>query len=318
MNRKIALNVICPNQKYSTTRMITKKKSKGLVKYIFNSKRRKEGGLRKKYFYKKSYQNNPIISIITVVKNAEKHLEQTIKSVINQNYDNIEYIIIDGGSTDNTLNIINKYENKIDYLVSEIDKGIYVAMNKGADIATGEWIIFMNAGDNFYENNTIERIFLGKNYDADFIYGDWKIVYNSKFSRIQQAGVIKNLWKGMVFSHQSLFTRSHVFKKYKFNINNKIGADYEFIYNCYINKHKFYNLHFPVAENLAGGLSDTNRLSSILSRWLTVHKFSRDFRQDVYYFILFFDTLIRISIKKILPYKVYILLLRYKYNIFKR
>ena len=71
----------------------------------------------------------------------------------------------------------------------------------------------MNAGDKFYENNTVERIFLEENYDVDFIYGDCKIVYNPKFSRIQQAGEIKNLWKGMIFSHQSLFTRCEVFKK---------------------------------------------------------------------------------------------------------
>ena len=287
---------------------------------IINNKTTRKGGLRflKTYPRKNVPEYPPLISVITVCLNSEKYLEETIKSVINQTYNNIEYIIIDGGSIDNTLDIIQKYENKIDYWISESDDGIYDAMNKGIILARGKWLNFMNAGDIFYENNTIERIFLGKNYDVDFFYGDCKIVYNPKFSRIQQAGVINNLWKGMIFSHQSLFTRSHVFEKYKFNINNKIGADYEFIYNCYINKHKFYNLHFPVSENLAGGLSDTDRLGSILSRWSTVHKFSRDFRLDVYYFILFFDTLIRIGIKKILPNKVYILLLRYKYNIFKR
>jgi len=298
----------------------TSKKNKDFInEAIINNKITRKDGLRfQEVHHKKNISGCPLVSAITVVKNGEKYLEQTIKSVINQTYTNIEYVIIDGGSTDNTLDIIQKYENKIDYWVSENDKGIYDGMNKGVDLAKGEWIVFLNAGDRFYKSNTIEKIFLGNNYNADFIYGDCKIVYNSKFSRIQQAGEIKNLWKGMIFSHQSLFVRYDVFRKYKFNINNKIGADFEFIYSCYINKYKFYNIHFPVAAILAGGLSDTNRIGSILSWWSTVNKFSRDFRLDVYYFILFFDTLMRIGMKKILPNKVYSLLLRGKYNIFIR
>lgn len=286
---------------------------------VINNKITRKGGLRfQEVHHKKNISGRPLVSVITVVKNGEKYLEQTIKSVINQTYTNIEYVIIDGGSTDNTLDIIQKYENKIDYWISESDKGIYDGMNKGIDLAKGEWIIFINAGDKFYKSNTIEKIFLGNNYNANFIYGDCEIVYNPKFSRVQRAGEIKNLWKGMIFSHQSLFVRYDVFEKYKFNINNKIGADFEFIYNCYINKYKFYNLHFPVAVTLAGGLSDRDRLGSILSWWSTVNKFSRDFRVGVYYFVLFFDTLIRMGIKKILPNKAYSLLLRGKYNIFMR
>lgn len=295
----------------------SKETKKFINRAVINNKITRKGGLRfQEAYHKKSISGCPLVSVVTVVKNGEKYLEETIKSVINQTYTNIEYIIVDGGSTDNTLEIIQKYKNKIDYWISENDKGIYDGMNKGIDLAKGEWVIFINAGDKFYKNNIVERIFLGKNYDVDFIYGDCKIVYNPKFSRIQRAGEIKNLWKGMVFSHQSLFTKCEVFKKYKFNINNKIGADFEFIYNCYINKYKFYNLHFPVAVNLAGGLSDSDRLGSVLSWWSTVNKFSRNFKVDVYYFILFFDTLIRMGIKKMLPNKAHILLLRGKYNIF--
>ncbi|MBA7518376.1 hypothetical protein ES705_10446 [subsurface metagenome] len=297
----------------------TSKKIKDFVNgAVINNKTNHKGGLRfQEAYHKKNVLKYPLVSVITVVKNGERYLEETIQSIISQTYDNVEHIIIDGGSTDNTLNIIQKYENKIDYWISEGDEGIYDGMNKGIDLAKGEWINFMNAGDKFYENNTIEKIFVGNDYNNDdFIYGDYKIVYNPKFSRIQKAGEIKNLWKGMVFSHQSLFARCEVFKKYKFNINNKIGADFEFIYNCYINKYKFYNLHFPAAVNLAGGLSDRDRLGSILSRWSTVNKFSRNFKVDVYYFILFCNTLIKVCIKKVLPAKIYNLLLKGKYNIF--
>jgi glycosyltransferase involved in cell wall biosynthesis len=296
----------------------TSKKIKDFInEAATNNKITRKGGLRfQEAYHKKSISGCPLVSAITVVKNGERYLEKTIQSVINQTYTNIEYIIIDGGSTDNTLDIIQKYKNKIDCWVSENDKGIYDGMNKGIDLAKGEWVIFINAGDKFYKNNIVERIFLGKNYGADFIYGDSKIVYSPKFSRIQQAGEIKNFWKGMIFSHQSLFTRCDVFKKYKFNINNKIGADFEFLFTCYINNYKFCNGHIPIATVLAGGLSDTDRVGSILSWWLIVNKFSRNFKVNIYYFILFCNTLIKVCIKKVLPAKIYNLLLKGKYNIF--
>ena len=101
----------------------------------------------------------PKISVVTVCYNAVETIEKTILSVINKTYQNIEYIIIDGASTDGTVDIINRYRDKIAYFVSEPDKGIYDAMNKGINAATGDWISFMNAGDTFYCNKTIHRLF---------------------------------------------------------------------------------------------------------------------------------------------------------------
>ena len=98
------------------------------------------------------------ISVITVAYNASRYIETTILSVINQTYSNIEYIIIDGGSTDGTVDIIKKYSNKISYWISEPDKGIYDAMNKGINKATGEWINFMNAGDTFHNPDTLSAV----------------------------------------------------------------------------------------------------------------------------------------------------------------
>lgn len=132
-----------------------------------------EGGLRTKGHFKKHYDNKLIISIITVVFNGKEHLEETILSVLNQTYDNIEYIIIDGASTDGTLDIIKKYEDKIDYWVSEKDKGIYDAMNKGINLANGEWLNFMNAGDKFYNDDTLEGVLKENIIDqADCIYSN--------------------------------------------------------------------------------------------------------------------------------------------------
>ena len=256
----------------------------------------------------------PLISIITVCLNNEKELEETFKSVVNQTYGNIEYIIIDGGSTDNTRDIIKKYENKIDYWSSEPDRGIYDAMNKGVNVARGKWINFMNAGDKFYSRNTIEQIFSKSFEGIDFVYGDCVITYGSEFSRFQKAGDIKDLWKGMVFSHQSMFTKRDVFKTYHFSVKNRIGADFEFLYRCFMNKYRFYNTNIPIAKVSSGGVSDTNRIESILARKSVIDQFSKSPKINLYYCMLLVEAKIKSAIKKILPDKINLLLLKKKYK----
>ena len=132
-----------------------------------------DGGLRTKGYYKKASEEQPLVTVITVVFNAQCHLEETILSVVNQSYQNLEYIIIDGGSTDGTLDIIRKFEHVIDYWVSEKDKGIYDGMNKGISLSSGPWLNFMNSGDRFNGDKIIEKIFSKKqNTEFDFIYSD--------------------------------------------------------------------------------------------------------------------------------------------------
>lgn len=135
-----------------------------------------QGGLRLKGIEKQSMVDNPLVSIITVVFNGAKYIEQTINSVINQSYKNIEYIIIDGASTDGTIDIIKQYENKISYWKSEKDKGIYFAMNKGISLANGELIGILNA-DDFYLPDTIKKIIdADKLFHTDIYYGDIQYV----------------------------------------------------------------------------------------------------------------------------------------------
>ena len=115
---------------------------------------------------------NPLISLITVTFNAEQLLAQTWQSAMNQTYQNFELILVDGGSKDNTLQIAKQFKNKIGTLISEPDKGIYDAMNKGIKAAKGEWVYFLNAGDSFYNNEVLESIFENKNLeDFELIYG---------------------------------------------------------------------------------------------------------------------------------------------------
>ena len=170
--------MICLDKNYSTTRLLTEEqphlekrpedKFETILFLPKDEERKGEGGLRTKGYFKKSYKNKPLISIITVVFNGEKYLEETILSVINQSYDNVEYIIIDGGSTDGTVDIIKKYEDRIDYWVSERDGGIYDAMNKGIKLAThNSYLMWINAGDGLVDLNQFIKVY-DKNIDAYF------------------------------------------------------------------------------------------------------------------------------------------------------
>lgn len=168
------------------------------------------------------------VSVITVVFNGVDIIETTIKSVINQTYDNLEYIIIDGGSTDGTVDIIKKYEDKISFWISEPDKGIYDAMNKAIDRLNGLWVNFMNAGDYFYSNHSVDDIFRKVNNYSKYaaVYGDAE--YRLKnFSYIRPAYDCDNN-HFMPFSHQAAFVRADIAKKNKFNLKYRIAADTEF------------------------------------------------------------------------------------------
>lgn len=220
-----------------------------------------------------SQADKPLITVVTVVFNGEKFLEETILSVINQTYDNVEYIIIDGGSTDGTLDIIKKYEHAIDYWVSEKDQGIYDAMNKGIDLATGEWINFMNGGDVFYEKTSINDVFDNEDFsDVDIVYGNHQVVYPSGRKRYAKAGLIKNIWKGSQFCHQASFVKTPYHKIHKFNLCTKIVADFEFFYNAWKKNAQCKFVDVVVALFEAGGVSDIKRIDSIVGRWNIVEK----------------------------------------------
>ena len=199
---------------------------------------RGEGGLRIKGLFKKSYANKPLISIVTVVFNGGEHLKETIKSVLHQNYDNIEYVIIDGGSTDKSVDIITAYEDKIDYWVSEPDEGIYNAMNKGASLCTGEYIAFLNAGD-WYAENIIKFVsFVIMTNDVDYIFGNVSMQDATKGAWIfgSRMGQYKYT---MPFPHPSLFVKRDHLLNVGFDENYKAIADYNFILKL-INKNLKY------------------------------------------------------------------------------
>jgi len=241
-----------------------------------------------------------LISVITVVFNSKSLIERTIKSVLDQDYPNIEYIVIDGGSVDGTIKILNLYKPRLKHFLSEPDKGIYDAMNKGLLIAKGDWVNFMNAGDIFISNSAISDASKEMNNSADILYGSVEINYH-KFLRIEAAGIPKNLWKGMQFSHQSIFVNLQYHKNNIFNIDNKITADLEFFYKAYKDKIRFKNLDQVVSQVIVGGVSETNRYKTIVSscRVICAGKFKPIIR--IYYAIQILNLFFKRLIKFILP-----------------
>lgn len=212
-------------------------------------------------------EKQPWISVVTVCFNAEQAIEQTMRSVLNQTYPFIEYIIIDGASTDRTQNIIEQlvplFQEKNYRLryISEPDKGIYDAMNKGIGIASGEWINFMNAGDRFYDTNVINRIFKHQvSPECSVLYGD--TIFDLDFGEIEmRPKPLDYLQKKMAFCHQSAFVRTREMKLRPFDMRYQLAADYDFFYYCYLQKKKFEYRAFPMAVfESEKGASSSNRL----------------------------------------------------------
>ena len=194
----------------------------------------REGGLRTKRIIKKSVKDKPLISIVTVVFNEANLLEETIKSIINQSDDNIEYIIIDGGSTDSTLDIIQKYEAKIDYWISEKDNGIYDAMNKAIKLATGIWITNINCGDKLLHIpiNDLKLAIKG-NYDA--LCG--RVLTEEKNARIPKFNW--TIYLHNTLPHQGLYYKKEsIYSAYE--LGYKIFSDFAYNIGMYKKKQKVY------------------------------------------------------------------------------
>ncbi|MDD2478743.1 MAG: glycosyltransferase family 2 protein [Victivallaceae bacterium] len=203
------------------------------------------------------------ISIITVVRNGAEVLEQTIKSVLTQEYDDFEYIIIDGASTDGTLQVVDKYRNQLAQLVSEPDNGIYEAMNKGIKLCSGDIIGIINAGD-YYFPGALQKVadtFHGKKLDEYIFWGD---VEYSKIGAVR-GWRPNNLKRGAFATHPSMFTPRAVYERIGlYDESYNLLGDYEFMYRA-INIHEIKTLYLPelIAYYEEGGLSDRNIIACL-------------------------------------------------------
>ena len=225
-------NYIILDSKFSTTQRLLKASSKSTLKELKQVKKSEdqfetilflpkhkdsisEGGLRKQGYFKKNDNYKSLITVITVVFNNEQFLEETILSVLTQSYNNIEYIIIDGGSTDETLNIIKKYNDAIDYWVSEKDYGIYDAMNKACRLSLGSGLVFLNSGDKFVGNVFNDKLKFPYLLPCKVKESN-KEIYDKKISDVKC---------GMPTSHQAMVFSN---KKILYDLSYKISSDYDY------------------------------------------------------------------------------------------
>ena len=259
------------NPTYSTTRTLSLQKPviKKRVEDKFETflllpegiARQGEGGLRTKGYFKTSLEGKPLITVVTVVFNGDKFLEETILSVINQSYDNIEYIIIDGGSTDSTLGIIKKYQHAIDYWVSEKDVGIYDAMNKGIIVSHGEFIGFVNADDFIYPNTLkiLGQAAIEKQFDytvgpVDLIDMDGQL---KEQILVLDDFIEKNRFLlNMATQHQSFYINQRLLKQIGlFNLNYRLRADFDMVIRACLKSQSYFEFKESVGGFREGGVS---------------------------------------------------------------
>lgn len=228
------------------------------------------------------------ISVVTVCFNAGGIIEETIKSVINQTYPDIEYIIIDGASTDGTVDIIRKYSDKISYWKSEPDNGIYDAMNKAIGIATGDYINFMNAGDIFTSNNVIAEVAKQIDPASDIVYGDSTMIdYNGRRRFMIADSDTDILKKRPIYRHNASFTRASLHKTNPFALDKKkqfkYALDYNNIFTLWHNGASFQKVDVDVVTWDKKGTSDRD-VENILLMFDISHQFRKPtFKERIIY-----------------------------------
>jgi glycosyltransferase involved in cell wall biosynthesis len=212
----------------------------------------------------------PILSVITVVYNNVNDIERTLLSVLGQTYAPIEYIVVDGRSTDGTLQVIEQYKSRIAKLISEQDEGIYDAMNKGLAIATGDYVLFMNSADEFYAPETVANVFATAN-DADIYYGETEMMdeTGNSLGQRRHSAPANFTWKsfkyGMSVSHQAIYIKRSLTKPY--DRKYELSADIDWILHAVKQAKKIVNVDQYVAKYKVGGMSKLKHRQSLAERF---------------------------------------------------
>lgn len=248
-----------------------------------------------------------LLSVIIVSKNDYASLLNTFNSFnfSDDNKKNVEMILIDGGSTDETQSFIKTYSSQFSKIISEPDEGIYDAMNKGIDLASGEWTIFMNAGDAFANNEIVSNIITHLNYDIDVLFGDCILKYPG-FNIIKKANKLEYLWKGMITTHQSIIIKTQLLKEHPFNVNCKIGADFEQIYSLFEQNKKFKYIPVVISAVDTSGISNRKQSQSLYDHYNTIRNQGNvNIRKHLYYWFIFIGLKIIHLFRLLFPQKLY-------------
>lgn len=224
----------------------------------------------------------PTFSIITVCYNAAATIEDTIQSVIAQTYRHVEYIIIDGASKDGTLKIIDRYRPNIARIVSEPDRGLYDAMNKGLALATGDYVCFLNAGDSLHEDDTLLQMVHALNNSSanpagtalpDVLYGETELVDSEgHFVRMRRLQVPERLtWKsfrqGMLVCHQAFFAKRTLAQSCPYNLSYRFSADFDWCIRVMKQSHTLQRIPLTLIDYLSEGMTTQNHQASLRERF---------------------------------------------------
>lgn len=221
-------------------------------------KARIEGGQRvRDGFDISSKAGGPLVSIITVCFNSEEHLEQTILSVLGQSYENIEYIVVDGGSTDGTLEIIRRYDDGIAYWLSEPDDGIYDAMNKGISLSSGDLIGTINSND-WFVHDAVEKVVGAYIEDdrASVFHGNMYLIFaeTGELYKVHR-GTAETILRRFEMNHPTCFVRRDVYDTYRFRTEYRVAADYDLMLRLHFAGARFHHIDSPLVYFRIGGAS---------------------------------------------------------------
>lgn len=216
----------------------------------------------------------PTFSVITVCRNAQDTLEATLQSVLSQTYPHVEYILVDGASTDATADIIRRYRPRLARVLSEPDRGLYDAMNKGLRLATGDYLCFLNAGDCLHDADTLEHVVRSLPAGGclpDVIYGDTALVdAHRRFLRLRRLRPPRKLtWRsfrqGMLVCHQAFFARRTLAQPY--DTSYRYSADFDWCIRLMKQADVLHNTHLVLIDYLSEGLSTRHRTASLRERF---------------------------------------------------
>lgn len=266
----------------------------------------------------KKAENRYKITVVTVCFNAVNEIEETMMSVLNQTYDDIEYIVIDGGSTDGTVDIIKRYADRLAYWVSEPDKGIYDAMNKGIKVATGDYINFMNAGDNFHTSTVVQEVVSQIRPNDDYVVGmaqykkggKLRIVY---WPPIKEDFTLKDAFGGRCVNHQSSFIRRKVLDN-GYNLSYGLIADeLKFIESIMFGGGIYHNIKTIVADYDMSGEShakshfhDKNNIRMNFYRKLLPKKIFQDYEAFIHKNQSLYKRIIKKMLRKIQNIEIFL------------
>lgn len=254
-----------------------------------------------------------LFSIIVVSLNTKYKFNKTIQSIISQSVKNYEIVVVDGKSTDGTIELISKYKKFIKKKIIKKDKGIYFAMNRGIKLASNKWLIFLNSGDKFYSKDTLKRLtyYIKKYNKADVIVGHSQIkkknyIYKKKYSQITEESLMST------FSHQSCVTKKILFRK-NFETKYKISADFNFFKNLLNQGSNFTYINEIISITEAEGLSDQRRFLA-LKEFYNINKTNRMINFKLFkYFIIFIYFVINFFAKLLIPIFLQNILLKIKH-----